>query len=226
MKNTTSILLLFLTFFFVNVGNADAQQKHEYVDLGLHSGTLWATCNVGAANPWEYGDYFAWGETTTKSTYSWRDYKYANGASDKLTKYCYKSYYGNNGYTDSHTTLEKSDDVAYQQWGGDWCIPTSNQFNELLVQCSWTWTTLNGKKGYNVKGPNGKSIFLPAAAWTDSDGKALYVGEYGVYWSAYLSTDNPNKARSLLFNSDYDVRAASNDDRPHGNSVRPVRCKN
>ena len=196
---------------------------HEWVDLGLPSGTLWATCNVGADNPWDYGDYFAWGEISTKSTYSLSNYKYANGAYDKLTKYCNKSSYGDNGFTDSRTTLEKSDDVAYQQWGSDWCMPTQAQFQELKEKCTWTWTTRNGKNGYEVKGPNNKSIFLPAAGYKGSDGKPSDLGSGGHYWSSSLLTDNPNYARVLFYSS---YVFTSNDNRSCGNSVRPVRCKN
>ena len=96
----------------VNVGIAGAQQTYQYVDLGLPSGTMWATCNVGASNPWEYGDYFAWGETMPKQNYNWLTYKYANGDYYKQTKYCTTNFNGNNGFTDNLTVLEPSDDVA------------------------------------------------------------------------------------------------------------------
>ena len=94
MKKLTSILLLFLTFLFASVGNAAAQQKHEYVDLDLPSGTLWATCNIGASNPWDKGEYFAWGEVMQKKDGSWRTYKYSKDDTDKLTKYCIDANYG------------------------------------------------------------------------------------------------------------------------------------
>lgn len=120
MKKQTSILLLLLTFLLVNIDSVTAQQKHEYVDLGLPSGTLWATCNVGAENPEDAGDYFAWGETEPKDTYLWSNYKY--GKYSVMLKY---------NDTDSLTSLEESDDVAYQKWGSDWCMPTQTQFQEL-----------------------------------------------------------------------------------------------
>ena len=224
MKNKTSILLLFLTFLFLNVGNVVAQQ---YVDLGLPSGTLWATTNIGASNPEDYGDYFAWGETTAKSTYSWFTYKYCrDGNFHKLTKYCNNSSSGNNGYTDSRTVLEKSDDVAYQKCGRDWCMPTQAQFQELKDKCTWTWTTLNGKEGYNVKGLNGNSIFLPAAGWKDSDGSTVSLGSLGYYWSSSLYSNYPFGALSLYFNSSRVSTAGSYDFRSYGFSVRPVRCCN
>lgn len=154
---------------------------HEYVDLGLPSGTLWATCNVGANSPEEYGDEFAWGETETKSHYDIDNYKYANGAYNKLTKYCRDKEDGYNGYTDSLTTLERSDDVAYQKWGSDWCMPTIEQMEELFDECTWTLTTRDGKKGYEVKGPNDNSIFFPGGETDSSDD---YY--YGYYWSSSI----------------------------------------
>ena len=200
-----------------------SSSTHQYVNLGLPSGTLWATTNIGASNPEDYGDYFAWGETSTKSTYSWSNYKY--GDYKKFTKYCNKSDYGYNGFTDSRTTLEKSDDVAYQKWGSDWCMPTSAQFKELKDKCTWTWTSRNGKNGYNVKGPNGNSIFLPAAGSKSSDGKPSDVGSYGLFWSSSLYAGYPSGARLLNFGSSI-INPDNWSDRTCGYSVRPVRCRN
>ena len=229
----------------------DRSAPHSSIDLGLPSRTLWATTNIGANNPWEYGDYFAWGETTTKTTYSWNNYKYCkDGDYHKLTKYCNKSDYGNNGFTDSRTTLEKSDDVAYQTWGRDWCMPTSEQRDELIKNCYWVWT--ENYKGHDVKGyivykalkesDKGKKIykgsspdasyspdrsvhiFLPAAGWKGSDGKLSYAGSYGGYWSSSLNTDDPYGGRNLDFGSGYVY--ADGGSRYYGSSVRAVRCKN
>ncbi|MCQ2319676.1 MAG: hypothetical protein MJZ90_12290 [Bacteroidales bacterium] len=102
---------------------------HEYVDLGLPSGLLWATCNVGADSPEDYGDYFAWGETETKSDYDWDTYKWCNGSYNTLTKYNTKSSYGT---VDNKTTLELSDDAARANWGGSWRMPTEAEFQELI----------------------------------------------------------------------------------------------
>jgi hypothetical protein len=201
----------------------EKKDTHAYVDLGLPSGTLWATTNVGANAPEDPGYYFAWGETTTKSKYDWSTYKYANGAYNKLTKYCNQSGYGNNGYTDSRTVLESTDDAATANWGSDWCMPTQAQFQELKDKCTWTWTTKNGKNGYEVKGPNGNTVFLPAAGYRY--GTSLGdVGSNGYYWSASLRTDGPYLGRFLFFNSgavcpDYWYY------RGYGQSVRPVRCR-
>ena len=196
---------------------------HPYVDLGLPSGTLWATTNIGAANPWDYGYYFAWGETTTKSKYGWTSYKYANGDYKKLTKFCNKSDYGNNGYTDNKKQLESSDDAATANWGSDWCMPTQAQFQELKDKCTWTWTTKNGKKGYEVKGKNGNSIFLPAAGYRYGTSLYLYDSD-GSYWSSSLSTDYPSSGRRLEFDSSY-VYPNVLGNRCNGLSVRPVRCR-
>ncbi len=165
--------------------------NHSYVDLGLPSGTLWATCNVGANNPWEYGDYFAWGETKPKTEYSWANYKFANGDLYSLKKYCNMSIFGNNVFSDSLTILEQSDDVGYSQWNSDWCMPTITQWLELENECIWKWTKHNGKSGYSITGRNDNTIFLPAERYN----------RFGNYWSSSLNTDNPNKAWSLNFDS-------------------------
>ena len=219
-----------------------AQRNHEYVDLGLPSGTLWATCNVGANNPEDPGDYFAWGETETyyssggntdnpvwktgksSSGYDWPTYKFCkDGDSRKLIKYCSESKYGYNGYTDSCTVLEKSDDVAYQKWGSDWCMPTQSQFQELKDKCSWTWTSKNGMNGYEAKGPNGKTIFIPAAGFRH--GTPLRdVGSIGFYWSSSLHTDSPYYGHDLDFYSGSVVPGGWSG-RAYGFSVRPVRCR-
>ena len=200
---------------------SDDISSGPYVDLGLPSGTLWASCNIGANAPEEYGDYFAWGETETKSDYDWETYKYCNGDYNKLTKYCNDSDYGNNGYTDSRTTLERSDDAASVNWGSDWCMPTQEQFHELRDKCEWAWVSLNGKEGYKIEGTNGNSLFLPAAGYrrgTDLD----YVGSYGYYWSRSLHESYPNLARCLYF---YSSGVDWYGDRYYGRTVRPVRCK-
>ena len=194
---------------------------HEYVDLGLS--VKWATCNIGASSPSAYGDYYAWGETSTKSDYSWSTYKYCNGSHTTMTKYCNDSKYGNNGYTDSRTKLELSDDVARQKWGGNWRMPTEKEFQELIDNCTWTWTTMNGVKGYKVtskkSGYTDRSIFLPAAGFRS--GTSLnYAGEFGYYWSSSLNTGYPYYARGLLFGSGN--HSTSYDYRYRGRSVRPV----
>ena len=173
------------------------ENGHEYVDLGLPSGTKWATCNVGATSPEEYGDYYAWGETEPKTTYSWRTYKYGPYYGE-LTKYCTDSDYGKDGFVDNKTVLELADDAARVNWGGQWRMPTDDEWTGLRENCTWTWTTLNGVNGYEVKGANGNSIFLPAAGGrelVDLNG----VGGDGSYWSSSLDADYPSDAWYVYF---------------------------
>ena len=189
---------------------------HEWVDLGLPSGLKWATCNVGASQPEEYGDYFAWGEVEPKDYYDWSTYKWCNGSYDTQTKYCTDSYYG---IVDNKTTLELSDDAANYNWGGGWRMPTTEEQDELYDNCSWEWTTQNGVYGRKVTGPNGNSIFLPAAGYRN--GSSLYgVGSGGLYWSSSLNTFRPYGAYYLFFGSDsvdWDYYY-----RYYGFTVRPV----
>lgn len=181
---------------------------HNYVDLGLPSSILWATCNVGANSPEGYGDYFAWGETTTKETYTPVNYiyRYAEASilweiDSSLTKYCNISIYGNHGYTDNLTTLEASDDVATANWGAGWRMPTREEMQELFDNCTHEWTTQNGVNGRKFTGPNGNSIFLPATGLRSGD--SLHdAGSYGCYWSSSLETRYPLGAWYLIFFSD------------------------
>lgn len=203
-------------FLTGNNGGGGGGGAHEYVDLGLPSGTLWATCNVGANSPEEYGDYFAWGETQPKTTYDWSTYKYGDY---ELTKYCNDSYYGYNGYTDNLTVLQPGDDAATANWGNGWCMPTYGQWEELYQNTTHTWTTQNGVNGRLFTATNGNSLFLPAAGYRWDD--ELYnVGSYGGYWSSTLYTGRPVRAWTFYFNSDYYDMGHS--DRFYGSSVRAV----
>ena len=194
--------------------------EHEYVNLGLPSGLLWATCNVGAETPEEYGDYFAWGETQPKDTYNLSTYQYCNGSFNTLTKYCNNSSYGYNGFTDDLTTLLPEDDAAAANWGNGWRMPTKEEFEELYNNTTVTWTQQNGVNGRLFTADNGNSLFLPAAGCRNGSG--LYdAGSYGYYWSGSLFTDYPGSAWSFYFYSgNYYV---SYDDRNDGQSVRAVR---
>ena len=199
---------------------------YMHVDLGLPSGTLWASYNIGASKPEDYGDYFAWGETTGKADYSWSTYTYSNEAS-RLTKYCTDKYYGLNGFVDNLTELELSDDAAYVNWGSQWRMPSREQFDELINSEYTTteWTTLNGVDGLLITSKtNSNSIFLPAAGgrYGTSSNDA---GVKGSYWSRTLDTDEngPCYAWTLLFYSsktitDYYMR-------DEGRCVRPVRVQ-
>ena len=200
-----------------NTPSNGTENGYEYVDLGLS--VKWATCNVGASKPEEYGDYFAWGETQPKSTYHLSTYKYCNGSSSTLTKYNTVS---SQGTVDNKTTLELSDDAARANWGGSWRMPTDAEMTELREQCTWTWTSQNGMKGCRVtSNSNGNSIFLPAAG-NRYDGSLGGAGSYGYYWSSSLYTDNPHGAYALYFYSDSDLVDWNLNFREYGLSVRPV----
>ena len=191
---------------------------HEWVDLGLPSGTLWATCNVGARNPEDYGDYFAWGETEPKDVYDWSTYKWCNGSYNiSLWKYCTYSSYGT---VDNKRELDPVDDAAYVNRGSSWRMPTYEQFIELKAKCTWTWTTQSGVNGCLVTGSNGNSLFLPAAGYRD-DSSLYTAGSIGHYWSRTLYSDNPLNVYHLCFGSD-EVFWYNYSGRFFGSTVRPV----
>ena len=188
---------------------------HDWVDLGLPSGLRWATCNVGASSPEEYGDYYAWGETTTKTTYNWTTYRWCNGTNRTMTKYCSNSSFGNNGFTDTLTTLEASDDVATVNWGSGWRMPTPTEMQELLDNCTIT-RTINGRL---FTGPNGNSIFLPISGFR-YDNALHFAGSIGIYWTSSLNTSSPYAARALVSSDGCGMDSSYG--RDYGGSVRPV----
>jgi hypothetical protein len=209
--------------FTTSVGTTGTLNGYGWVDLGLPSGLRWATCNVGAVNPEDYGNYYAWGETTTKETYNWSTYRYcigSNSDNSDLTKYNSNPQNGYYQFTDTLTILEASDDAAVYWWGSGWRMPTKAEMEELHTNCTWTWATQNGVNGRLVTGPNGNSIFLPAAGYRN--GSSLYdVGSVGYYWSSSLNTNGSKCAWSLKFYSR--LYAFFNDlYRINGFSVRPV----
>ena len=206
---------------FTTFSGGGGSGDHEYVDLGLPSGLLWATCNVGANSPEEYGDYFAWGEIQPKDYYDWITYQYCcNGNSYTLTKYCNDSYYGYNGFTDDLTTLLPEDDAATANWGFEWRMPTREEWQELYQNTTGTWTTQDGVNGRLFTASNGNSLFLPAAG-RRLHGNLSYAGSSGQYWSSSLM-DLPIDASYFGFNS-VDYCDMSNIYRPFGYTVRPVR---
>lgn len=219
------------------IDDGQSANGHEYVDLGLPSGTLWAKCNIGANSPEEYGDYYAWGETETKTKYNESEYKYYASITESTLdadgfdiKTEYKGYikyvpmskssdYGYEGFYDDKTELELDDDVAHVKWGGDWRMPTKAEQDELRNNCTWDWKELKGVKGYKVTGANGKYIFLPAAGFR-SNSSLNNGGSYGSYWSSSLN-DFPLYADFLYFDSSYVDWCSSV--RYFGLSVRAVR---
>ena len=187
----------------------------EFVDLGLS--VNWATTNIGASLPEAYGNYFAWGEIKPKDTYSWATYKWSNDAGDKFTKY--NAAYPDFGEVDDHTVLESKDDAAQIFWGKPWRMPTASEQAELEEKCTWMWEALNGVNGYKVTGPNGNSIFFPAAGDRYFD-SLKNVGDYGQYRSSSLNVDDPVSGWILDFNSNQFFIGYS--DRSNGLSVRAV----
>lgn len=190
----------------------------NWVDLGLPSGLLWATRNVGANSPEGYGDYFAWGETQPKSIYGWGTYQYTcNNNYDGLTKYCNNSVYGCNGFTDNLTILQPGDDVATVYYVGR--MPTSGEWQELFNYCTSVWTTQNGVNGRRFTGSNGNTLFLPAAGCR-CDSSLYFVGSEGRYWSSSLGAIYPGGGWFFGFDSGCCYR--NENDRNCGLSVRAV----
>ena len=189
----------------------------EAVDLGLS--IKWANMNVGATAPEDYGDYFAWGETATKATYDWSTYFDTNDNGNTFTKYTNKS---------GKTVLEQEDDAAHVNWGGGWRIPTMEEWQDLIDNSTWTWTTQNGVSGYkvtsNITGYTDKYIFLPAAGYRD--GNNLYgLGSRGYYWMPSLNNSNLQYARYLYIHSGEDG-LDNGINRCYGISVRAISTSN
>ena len=214
----------------VTSGTTPDPGNHAWVDLGLPSGTKWATCNVGANSPEEYGDYFAWGETAPKDYYDWSTHKWCNGTYDTMTKYCTDSSYGYNGFTDGKTELDPEDDAATANWGSGWQMPSLDQIKELYDSKYTTteWTTQGGVNGGRITSKsNGNSIFLPAAG-VRGDGEIIDAGSVGHYWS---NSSDPGYGGSaacyLYFRSGYFSSGywtwGNGISRADGHSVRAVR---
>ena len=209
LLKTISFMMITMTLFIVSgCEKENLFYRHEYVDLGLPSGNLWATCNVGADSPEEYGDYFAWGETEPKSLYSLDTYKYRDSVP-----------YSSLGID----TLRASDDAACAQWGGSWHTPNFDEWNELCNNTNIEEMTMNGVKGLCFNGNNGNSIFLPFAGDIVEDD--LYaVGDVGCYW---ISNGYAGDFRSIFqcFHNYIENHATSYGDGPvyNGCSIRPVR---
>ena len=192
-----------------------ARYDGEAVDLGLS--VKWGSCNVRAKNPQDSGERYSWGETSSKSYFSWKTYKWCEGSETTLTRYVPI----NNGYgTCDHTAqLELEDDVAHIICGGKWRMPTAAEWQELMNNCTWTWTQQNGVNGYLISSWKGTSIFLPAAGYQQYDTVNL-AGDRGCYWSSSVVMATPNYAYRLFFDSGTIEKKEMK--RYNGLPVRPV----
>ena len=195
-------------------------QHHDYVDLGLPSGVLWATHNVGATSPEVYGYHFAWGETKPKSSYTWATYQFCYGSNNTFTQYCYNQNYGYYGFTDNLMTLLPEDDAATTNWGEGWRMPTHEEWEELYQNTTHDWYYYNDVRGMLFTASNGNSLFLPAAGWYDSQYHNYYHCDV-YYWSSTLnSNNNPESAWSVgYYTTSTDI---GTNYRFRGFAVRPV----
>ena len=190
----------------------------SYVDLGLS--VNWATCNIGASSPEELGDYYAWGEISTKETYNWTTYKWKKENSSLLTKYCSIEEYG---YADKKNYLDSQDDVAQSLFGNDWFFPSDQEWLELVNNCKWEWTTINNNNGWLITslidGFTDKSIFLPASG-IKKENKLESTSSNAYYWSRQVYDENPRVAHSFFIDSLEHTPKFLN--RCYGLPVRPV----
>ncbi len=206
----------------INFGGSDdhTEEIPEYVDLGLPSGTLWATRNLGSRIPNDYSDAYAWGETATKFVFEWCIYDYCNGTYNTLTKYCNMSQYGNNGFTDTLMVLEASDDAATATLGPNWRIPTQEEFSELITSCTRQWSSINYVDGMYFIGPNGNKIFLPLFDVRYDDSEYTPLADQGYYWTSSLNPEHPSSAVCMYYNPDTCVLGWYG--RAYGMAIRPV----
>ena len=228
---------VWLTGVGIKSSSSHSVATPEIVDLGLPSGIKWASFNLGASKPEEFGDYFAWGETEPyyepgfaqsespvwkpgkENGYYWSSYKWCMGIHSSITKYCINPSYGYNGFTDGKTLLDFEDDAAKVNLGDKWRIPTTAEMDELVYNCTWKWTSMNGISGYKVTGPNGNSIFLPAAGLRNEYG--FHTGSGGYYWGANIETASISYDATYIYldSSEYGWSYTL---RCEGLSIRPV----
>ncbi len=233
MKKNLFLVIGLMTLVMVGCepnSPSDGNHKgHNYVDLGLS--VKWATCNIGASTPENFGSHFAWGETSTKKVYTWETYKWSKGTEHLLTKYNTNEAHtdAKNPVVDNKIILDKEDDAAAVHWGGNWRTPTLEEWLELIEQCQWDWTIMNYTCGWKITASNGNSIFLPAAGIVSVDsivgtGKNDNEQYYASYWSNSIAKDYPYAAWHLhcvtpSTTSLMDVRFYS---RYYGRTIRPV----
>lgn len=198
-----------------DVPTVDDEVLHKFVDLGLPSGLKWATVNVEALKPEEYGGYYAWGEVTEKDHYIWGSSTLENSSLSVLN---------GSGYVDSLGDLSPTYDAASVNWGPEWRMPTELEFKELVDYCDWKWVSINGVQGYTVSSKakdNTNSIFLPAGGHV-TDKSVKEENESGYYWCSNVSDDWSMYSTTFNFGSDK-KKFGKICMRYHGQSVRPVR---
>ncbi len=213
MKRT----VFFLLSFMICAITASAQNNNaaEAVDLGLPSGTLWASCNIGASKPEEFGDYFSWGETEPKASYKLEEYRHFKPGQENVT--AIRRAFADLGKDIAGTQY----DVAHVKWGDEWQMPSLGQIQELETNCVWVWTPLNDVAGYKVTSKtNGNSIFLPAAGSKASQ-RTSNIGVYGLYWTSTLAYDGPSGGCNMLIQQGSDRRRQTSS-RALGYTVRAV----
>lgn len=194
-------LIIVMTCFIVWLGFIDSRlhtetvDGHECVDLGLPSGTLWATCNIGADSPYDYGDYYAWGETNPKKEFLWTNYKYCDGKRYTINKYNNDTTFG--PVIDTLTRLSSEDDVVTRKWGSNWCMPTNSQIRELVDCCQIGPTTYMGKRYCKIVGPNHQKLVIPYSGWILRQ-KHKYADSTLVIWSRDLRIEKSEMAYALI----------------------------
>ena len=197
------------------------QPVGDWVDLGLPSGLLWATRNVGATSPEDYGNYYAWGETEPRDYYDWEHYRYGIGYCDELIKYCTNSEYGHEDFVDNLTVLQAGDDAAAANMDDGARTPTKEEWEELFDNTTFIWTSMNGVPGGKFTASNGNTLFMPAAGYHVNDG-SYFVSVRGYYWSSSLDAEHPQFAWYSSYSSTF-CEMCSGSARCHGFTVRAVR---
>lgn len=202
------------------IGN---EAGHEWIDLGLDSGLKWAICNVGASKPSDYGDYFAWGEVLTKNVYSWTNLKYrTSGDSHSNAMFSKYNTRKDRGTVDSKRVLDMSDDAARYNWGGKWRMPTKVECEELIQSCTWRRKTMDGVNGFEGRGPNGGTIFIPMNGGRNASSKNESLGVGGGFWSSSLAIGDTRSAYIFSIWADEDVPIIGESARRYGDGIRPV----
>lgn len=215
MKRLFITLTLILVAFMANAQFCPDSIYHPHaIDLGLPSGTKWACCNVDSdlskLRPENNGSYYAWGETEEKEIYDWTTYIHCDGSMET----CHDI------GSDIASFQNDENDAAHSHWGGAWVMPSVDHFQELVNNCSYNRTTINGVDGYQFTGPSGGTIFLPAAGFRWNDNLSD-TDNYGYYWSSTLSPSSSSSAYCLVFNLDSAYWNYSSF-RNYGHTVRPV----